>query len=333
MAKQKILTIGLLSIPTHLAGEASSAKRNVLVYHEELKNILSNEVKKYLKSHKIKLHVVDIPVPPKPISLDPIHMKTKGEKLERTWLKNIAKKLKLEHKKYDEILVLGGGHHAAWPLYHLPGKVAYVDQHLDTYLSSKIGGGSYLRNIVEKGIKKGKDIYITGQKGDVKKARKRYNFKSVTPSQLKRRKFEILDIDVDAFPASSRGEPIYSALSDYYSTDYLKKTELRTGRIPRISDIGQAIMHARPRVVSLSEICPRGKRAESVTKALVRGIARLSAVAAAERKFGLKLFNKKKYKQVPARTFFRDRSKSKKLRLRDRLGKKIGVLKPKRSSK
>jgi len=326
---KKILTIGLLSVPVHLISGLDVAKRNVLKYHNELKNVLSTEVKDYLKKQNIELRIINIQSPSfshkKPIS-----MKAGEEKLERTELKRLAKKLKKEYKKYDQILVLGGGHHAAWPLYHLPGKVAYVDKHLDAYFSSKIGGGSYLDNVVKKGIKKGSDIYVTGQSSaDIKKESRKYGFKLITPAQLKKRKYNILDIDVDAFPYSiaeeSKLKIMYSKLSKTYSRGYSRK-ELQKGKFPRISDIGQAIMHVQPRVVALSEINPGTKRAKNVMKALVRGVARLSAIAAAERKFGIKLFDKKKYKQISAKKFFRDRSKKAKASLKTRIGRKVRSL-------
>jgi len=72
---------------------------------------------------------------------------------------------------------------------------------------------------------------------------------------------------------------------------YIKKWKEHI--VPRMSDIGQAIIRAKPRIISICEITPEDKRAEKMVSSFIRGVARLSVITAAERKFGLHILKEK----------------------------------------
>jgi len=201
--KKKVLKIGILIIPTWMPTVEGKEKQILDNYKQEMLNVLKKEVLPYLKEKNIKLQIKEICPDLK------LKRSTRPEdggyggynKGEAESLKSLVEKIKKEYKKYDQVLVLGGGHHAAWLLYHLPGKVACVDQHFDAYFSN-ISRAGYLGHILKNKIKKGSQIIAVSQedKGDAFFAKKKIRL--IPPLKLKEEDFEILDIDLDAFPKS-----------------------------------------------------------------------------------------------------------------------------------
>jgi len=298
MVKKKI-RIGILSISTPIYTSNGVIDSNGIITEHRvfLEKFLEEQLNPYFAKKEIEISVEDIGHFPFEVFPEKLYHRVDDEtpirKTHTKTLESIAKKLKRERRKYDQILVLGGGHHAAWPLYHLPGKVAYVDRHADVHVTN-LNEYSYLQYIIcnNSPIKKASKIVATGQTDiNTLSLLEKEKIRYIKPIDLRKEKFDILDTDVDVFPSD-----VYSSLSAGYSTSSLddfrsvKSKEEHMSKTMRLSDLGEAIRNAKPKVVGLFEINPKDKKAEKAMKALIQIITRLSVFAAAKRKFGDDIF-------------------------------------------
>lgn len=265
-------------------------------YKRKRMNILSPTAE--LEKYGIKLEVNNLGqiIPKTKLSKREIKARQQSKRKEhisrviyRKQLDAIKRKLQKIGKEYDEIIIIGGSHEAAYPMYSQPGKVAYIDQHFDAYSKNKAACSGYLGYILKRKIKTPGQIVASGQGISAREKAEENQIEVVKPWDLKNKKADILDIDVDAFPAYKydiNDKKIYGKLSLSYS-EGVESGPMGYNKM-QVADVGKFIINQKPKIIGVFEINPE-KESEIRLKQMLKGYANLAVLAAAERKFGIKI--------------------------------------------
>jgi arginase family enzyme len=145
-------------------------------------------------------------------------------------------------RTYDLLLVVGGNHAAALPLYAVPGRVARFDAHTDADENPLLRNTSYVYHAVkEGGLKKpGLVTHYSAEHYSVKRPQEpRINLGS--PEQALSAEAHVVDIDVDALHRK------YETAT--YETDAML-----------VSQFGPVVMRSAPKIVGVFEYYPHADK-------------------------------------------------------------------------
>ena len=188
-----------------------------------------------------------------------------------TMLHRVGKKLADGLKGYDQVIVIGPEdtprHDLAFLAYHFPGRVVHIDAHADMgdrVTPALVHGGNYVRHAIEQGVKRHDQIMHWGLHP------KEQRGKNIVESEHGAMA-EIYDLDTDALKTPDEK----ARISHMTEADW-------PGRLT-VSQVGQAILRARPKVLVFGEVWMDSESA----KQLIRGFSRLAALGAVRKKVKL----------------------------------------------